>query len=167
VALRLPDGGDLHLLTLHATPPVFDGPEDRNGHRNADELRFWQLYLDGWAPAPPAFAAERFVLAGTLNVDPLRGEGRRAALLSLLSHPRLQDPRPRRPGGGRETADWPEPDPGDLRVDYILPSASLRVTGSGILWPEAGEAEAVPPADTVAAASDHRLVWVDLHLGDR
>jgi hypothetical protein len=159
VAIDLPDG-PLHLLTLHATPPVFDGPEDRNGHRNADELRFWQLYLEGWAPDGPPFTAARFALAGTLNLDPDRGEGRRDALAALLSHPRLQDPVPRRPGGGTETADWDDPVPGDLRVDYILPAVGLTVTGAGVLWPR-DEASA-PPLSVVAAASDHRLVWVDL-----
>lgn len=162
VAVTLPDG-PLHLLALHATPPVFDGPEDRNGHRNADELRFWRLYLEGWAPGGAAFAADRFALIGTFNVDPDRGEGRRAALDALLAHPRLQDPVPRRPGGGTQTADWADPVPGDLRVDYILPAARLRVTGAGVLWPE-GEAGALP-LSLVAAASDHRLVWVDLDLG--
>jgi endonuclease/exonuclease/phosphatase family metal-dependent hydrolase len=155
--------GPFHILTFHAGPPVFDGPEDRNGLRNADELRFWQLYLDGWAPEGPPFADERFALMGTFNVDPERGEGRRDALAGILSHPRLQDPAPRRPAGGTQTADWPEPVPGDLRVDYILPAAGLRVLGTGVLWPE--DEASLPPLSVVAAASDHRLVWVDLALG--
>ncbi|MBF9059546.1 endonuclease/exonuclease/phosphatase family protein [Rhodobacterales bacterium HKCCSP123] len=160
VEITLPDG-PLHLLAVHAGAPVFDGPEDRNGWRNHDELRFWQLYLDGWAPGGLApFAAGRFVLMGTLNVDPDNGEGRRDALRGLLGHPRLQDPVPRRPGGGTETADWPDPVPGDLRVDYILPGARLQVTGSGVLWPPDDAAD--PPLSVVTAASDHRLVWVDL-----
>ena len=29
----------LHFLVSHPTPPAFDGPEDRNGHRNHDEIR--------------------------------------------------------------------------------------------------------------------------------
>ena len=29
----------------HPTPPVFDGPEDRNGRRNHDEIRFWADYV--------------------------------------------------------------------------------------------------------------------------
>ncbi|MHA7887742.1 endonuclease/exonuclease/phosphatase family protein [Roseicyclus sp.] len=162
VEIMLP-GGPLHLLALHATPPVFDGPEDRNGWRNHDELRFWQLYLEGWAPAGVApFAAPRFALIGTLNVDPMRGEGRRDALRALLDHPRLQDPAPRRPVGGTETADWPDPVPGDLRVDYILPAAGLQVVAAGVLWPEGDGSD--PPLSVVAAASDHRLVWVDLDL---
>lgn len=159
VVIDLPDG-PFHILALHAGPPVFDGPEDRNGHRNADELRFWQLYLDGWSPDGLPFAATRFALIGTLNLDPDKGEGRRAVLRDLLDHPLLQDPVPLRPGGGPETADWPEPVPGDLRVDYILPAADMAVRASGVIWPI--DARGTPPLSVVRAASDHRLVWIDL-----
>jgi hypothetical protein len=162
VEITLPNG-PLHLLATHASPPVFDGPEDRNGWRNYDELRFWRLYLDGWTPdGQTAFAAARFALVGTFNLDPARGEGRRGGLTGLLDHPRLQDPVPTRPGGGAETADWPEPVPSDLRVDYILPAAGLPVVDAGVLWPE--DEAAGPPLSVAAAASDHRLVWVDLEL---
>lgn len=156
------DDGPFHILTLHAGTPAFDGAEDRNGLRNADELRFWHLYLQGWSPEGPAFDAARFALVGTLNVDPDRGEGRRDALLALLAQPRLQDPVPRRPGGGTETTDWPEPTPSPLRVDYILPAAHLTVQDAGILWPE--DDRGALSLSVVAAASDHRLVWVDLDL---
>ena len=36
----------VHFLVCHPTPPVFDGPEDRNGRRNHDEIRFWADYID-------------------------------------------------------------------------------------------------------------------------
>lgn len=36
----------LHLLCSHPTPPVFDGPEDRNGRRNHDEIRLVADYID-------------------------------------------------------------------------------------------------------------------------
>ena len=160
VAVDTP-GGRLHVLALHAGPPVFDGPEDRNGLRNADELRFWERYLDGWSPEGPGLGDAPFALMGTLNLDPARGEGRREALLALLAHPRLQDPAPRRPGGGTETADWQEPSPGDLRVDYILPAAGLEVVGAGVIWPEDAPVMGVT-SEAAAAASDHRLVWVDI-----
>jgi hypothetical protein len=39
VPIQLPDGSTLTLLTFQAGPPVFDGPEDRNGRRNHDEIR--------------------------------------------------------------------------------------------------------------------------------
>ncbi len=158
----LTPGGPFHLLASHASAPVFDGPEDRNGLRNADEVRFWALYLDGWAPRGDTFDATAFAVAATLNVDPDRGEGRREVLRSLLDHPALQDPAPSGPAGRTETADWDEPAPGDLRVDYILPAAGLDVMGSGVIWPEEDESVLGITADTAATASDHRLVWVDI-----
>ncbi|MDG1752671.1 MAG: endonuclease/exonuclease/phosphatase family protein, partial [Thalassotalea sp.] len=36
---------EIHILASHPTPPVFDGPEDRNGKRNHDEIRFWHDYI--------------------------------------------------------------------------------------------------------------------------
>lgn len=155
-------GGVIHLLAFAATTPVFDGPEDRNGLRNADEIGFWQAYLDGKLPwQPPA----DFVIAGLANLDPAKGSGRRGAIRALLSDPRLQDPAPQsRGGGGSDTADFPEPDdpvkpgPGNLRLDYVLPSAALPVTGSGVYWPAPGDAEAA----VATAASRHHLVWVDI-----
>ena len=41
------DGRIVHVLAAHPTPPVFDGPEDRNGMRNADEIGFWADYVAG------------------------------------------------------------------------------------------------------------------------
>jgi hypothetical protein len=35
----------VHLLISHPTPPSFDGPEDRNGRRNHDEVSFWRDYI--------------------------------------------------------------------------------------------------------------------------
>ena len=37
----------IHLLASHPTPPVFNGPEDRNGRRNHDEIKFWTDFIDG------------------------------------------------------------------------------------------------------------------------
>ena len=60
-----------------------------------------------------------------------------------------------------DTADWRDDGgPGNLRVDYVLPSAGLAITGSGVFWPAPG----APLADAAVEASDHRLVWVDLAL---
>ncbi len=41
------DGRIVHVLAAHPTPPVFDGEEDRNGTRNADEIRLWADYIAG------------------------------------------------------------------------------------------------------------------------
>lgn len=150
-------GKPLHLLAMAASPPVFDGPEDRNGRRNHDELAFWQTHL----PDAP------FVLLGKLNVDPKDGDGRPDALAAMLAH--VTDTRPRSDGGaaakggvnerhkgdpGLDTANWPADRMGNLRVDYVLPAKSLPVLDSGVFWPVQG--------GVAQAASVHRLVWVDL-----
>ncbi len=74
VPVQLPAGGEITLLAWLATPPVFDGPEDRNGRRNHDETAFWLRLMDGALPfAPPGGP---FVLLGDANLDPADGDGR-------------------------------------------------------------------------------------------
>lgn len=154
--------GELHLLAWSATPPVFDGPEDRNGRRNHDEAAFWLHHM----PDAP------FVLIGNANLDLIDGEGRPGALQALLTL--AQDPQPRgtwqppqiEANAGHhgdpalDTAEFRADGPGNLRVDYVLPAKGLTVLDSGVLWPAPDD----PLADTVAMASNHRLVWVDLDL---
>ncbi|WP_425097572.1 endonuclease/exonuclease/phosphatase family protein [Tropicibacter sp. S64] len=136
-------GGPLTLLTVSATPPVFDGPEDRNGRRNRDEVLLWLHALGGrLGPVPEA----PLVLLGNLNLDPERGEGIHQAVEAVLTHPGLQDPLP-----GLPTVAWERV--GEMRVSYVLPSHDLTVVNAGIS----------PP---VPDAGPHRLVWVDLVLAD-
>ncbi len=188
VPVRTP-GGTLHFLVSHPTPPVFDGPEDRNGARNADELRLWREYLDnddadrswlcdddGRCGGLPA--GKPFVIAGDLNNDPVDGDGRHDEIQALTGHPRmlrLAAPRSdgaivaaREAGGanashrgdpGEDTGDF-GPRVGNLRLDYVLPSIGLRATASGVHWPAPGAA-----AHAATTATDHRLVWVDLIVG--
>jgi endonuclease/exonuclease/phosphatase family metal-dependent hydrolase len=95
------------------------------------------------------------VIAGDLNAQPGDPEvvyDGVSAIDQLLLDPRLQDPGPR----GARTADWRD----GVRVDYVLPSADLQVTSSGVFDPDpADHPEGARRAET---ASDHRLVWVDL-----
>lgn len=178
--------GRLHFLVAHPTPPVFDGPEDRNGARNADEIGLWRAYLDD-APGDRAWlcddagrcgglpAGERFVIAGDMNNDPIDGDGRHEAILGLLQHPRvLRAPAPRSAGAAEaarltgqdnvgqrgdpaeDTGDF-GPKVGNLRLDYVLPSVGLRIVASGVDWPTADD-----PYAAAAKASDHHPVWVDL-----
>lgn len=154
--IGLSDGRDLMLLTFQATPPLFDGPEQRNLLRNRDEIRLWQRYLDQALPAPyDNPPSQCFVLAGGANLDPQTGAGDHQTIIDLLNDPRLQDPRPRSPQAGLNTVHWPEA--GQMRVDYLLPSQDLKVLDAGVVWPET-------PDSPAATASRHRLIWVDLSL---
>ena len=166
VPITFAEGQSVHILTWHATPPVFDGPEDRNGRRNHDETSLWLAYLDGQLPHP---APPLFVLAGVANLDPLDGDGRAEALIALLSDPRITDAKPRSDGAveaanadhrgdpALDTADWPDGAgrPGNLRVDYVLPSSEFRIIDAGVLWPSASGSL----SNDVMRASRHRLVW--------
>lgn len=169
VPVQLPDcpgrqSRALRLLAYHATPPVFDGPEDRNGRRNHDETAFWLALLEGKLGHPPP--APPFVLLGDSNLDPMDGDGRPAAIRAVLHHPSLQDPAPRRSprpqdprhmGDPRlDTAIYPQI--GGLRVDLVLPSRDLTVVAAGLLD---GDGQPELAAD-LALASRHLPVWVEL-----
>lgn len=180
----------LRLLIWHATPPVFDGPRDRNGRRNHDEAALWLAYLRGRLAQPPP--ESRFIVLGDANLDPADGDGRTLAIRTLLAHPALQDPAPRSRGaalaaaaqGGPnaaqrgdpalDTADWFE-DPGDwdraapgnLRVDYILPSRDLQVRDAGVFWPVPDTPDAAVFSVDGTPASRHHPVWVDIDIPGR
>lgn len=159
VEVLTPDGS-LHLLAFAAGSPLYDGPEDRNGRRNYDEITFWRRYLDGrlgWTP-PTA----PVVVLGRANVDPMDGAGRHSGIGALLSDARLQDPEPasdfaasvptdHKGDPAFDTADFNEPKPGNLRLDYVLPDARLTVHDSGVDWPPDSQKR-------------HHLVWVDVTL---
>lgn len=186
VPIRVGDAR-IHILASHPTPPVFDGPEDRNGTRNADEIRFWADYVQGadyihddagntGGLAPGA----HFVIAGDLNSDPLDGDSLPGAAQQILDLPLVNTSVTPASAGGTaaaaqgganethmgdpafDTADFgDDPDrfgPGNLRVDYVLPSATLTIEDAGVFWPEDG------PLAEAAAATDHRLVWIDVTL---
>ena len=142
VAIKTPSG-PLRILTSHVTTPAFDGPEDRNGLRNAAELRFWRHYIER-----PEFLNIPFVLLGTLNNDLEGGEGQKPALQGLLGHHLLQDPKPTHTDG-MITAEWSNGLA--LRVDYVLPSHRLGV--------RAAEVERTPQSSD---GSRHYPVWVDI-----
>ncbi|MEM7778546.1 MAG: endonuclease/exonuclease/phosphatase family protein [Pseudomonadota bacterium] len=164
------DAKPFTVMAFHASPPVFDGPEDLNGRRNRDETLLWVHLLDGRLNAPPP--KDRFAVAGVANADPFDGDARRDGIHALLRHKAIQDTRPRddigrhlavADGGvntkhagdpAMDTANWSDDGPGNLRVDYVLPSADWRVAGSGILWAE-------PDEDGIPALR-HGLVWVDV-----
>lgn len=140
--------------TFFATPPVFDGPEDRNGRRNHDEVMYWANLLDGTLkPAAP----DGLIIAGHANLDPKRGQGRRAAIQTLIDHTKLDDPH-----GDQITVDWRRDDLEDMRVSYVLPDTTWHVVDAGVYWP----ASDTPEREMAVAASRHRLVWVDVIAKD-
>lgn len=126
---------EVSLLIGHAGPPVFDGPEDRNGRRNRDELRLWEQIIEG--------LTDPFLFMANTNLDPERGEGARDAMALFLANPQLQDPL-----AGQVTAHWDRPGP--MRVSYVLPSSDFEVL-SATVWP-------------VLADHDRSLITVDLVL---
>ena len=96
----------VHFLVSHPTPPTFDGPEDRNGTRNHDEIRFWADYVSGArymyddrGRRGGLARKASFVIAGDQNADPLDGDSVAAAIDQLLDSPRITDPLPTSAGG--------------------------------------------------------------------
>ena len=185
----------VHLLASHPTPPVFDGPEDRNGTRNFDEIRFWADYItggptsryiyddDGRVGGLPRGAS--FVIVGDQNSDPLDGDSIPGAAQQLLEHPRVNvTVTPDSEGaveqsalqGGAnlthrsdprfDTADFADTAPGNLRADYVLPSSQLLIEDAGVFWPLAVDPLFRLVGTFPFPSSDHRLVWVDVRTKD-
>jgi endonuclease/exonuclease/phosphatase family metal-dependent hydrolase len=160
IPVTLPNGATIHALISHPTPPAFDGPEHRNKRRNLDEIRFWSLYLadssaiiDDQGNPGGLDRGAQFIIMGDLNADPDEGSSLDNPIANhLLPAPGLaSDPRPT----SDIAIDRLDPDDTSmfrLRVDYILPSEHLRVTGSGIF--RHGAPDDFP--------TDHFPVWAEL-----
>lgn len=191
-------GDDIvHLVVGHPTPPTFDGPEDRNGLRNHDEIRFLSDYVTpgrgdyiyddngvkgGLAPG------SRFIVMGDMNADPNDGDSVTSVASQLLDSSAIDASVVPTSAGGPEqailqgganigqignpkydTADFADTAPGNLRVDYVLPSDNgLSPRNGGIFWPQSSDAT-FPLVGIFSAAtpggfpsSDHRLTWMDL-----
>jgi hypothetical protein len=184
------DGKTVHFLVSHPTPPVFDDPPtfpegvDFNGLRNHDEIRFWADYVAGAdyvyddnGESGGLNPGALFVIAGDQNADPFDGDSSFDAALQLTDNPLINTSVTPASAGGPEqaalqgginndhagdpafdTADFSEP-PGNIRVDYVLPSATIVIDDAGVFWPLADDT-----LFSLVAASDHRLVWVDLDV---
>lgn len=159
VPVRLPNGAVVHFLCSHPTPPAFDGDEGRNKRRNHDEIRFWADYIanadyiaddaERRGGLPPG---SHFVILGDLNADPDEGSSFNDPVgRFLLSNERIDarmTPKADQPIEGLDADDTAR---FGLRVDYVLPSKSIRPLRAGIWrWePDSGP-------------SDHFPVWMDL-----
>ena len=181
----------VHFLVSHPTPPVFDGPEDRNGRRNHDEIRLWADYISpGRAGYLYDDAGRRgglkpgslFVIAGDQNSDPNDGDSIPGAAQQLLDNPLVNTSVTPTSAGAVEqallqggvnlthrtparydTADFAEP-PGNLRVDYVLPRKSLRIVDAGVFWPTTDDPLFRLVGVFPFPTSDHKLVWVDVRV---
>jgi Endonuclease/Exonuclease/phosphatase family len=153
----------VHFLVSHPTPPVFDGPEDRNGRRNFDEIRFWADYI---SPGKGGYIrddsgrrgglkpGQLFVIAGDQNSDPLDGDSIPGAIQQLTEHPLVNTRLTPSSAGAVEaaalqagantshrsdprfdTADFADAAPGNLHADYVLPRKTLQPVDSGVFWP--------------------------------
>ena len=153
----------VHFLVSHPTPPVFDGPEDRNGRRNFDEIRLWADYIspgksdyiyDDKGQFGGLKPGELFVIAGDQNSDPVDGDSIPGSIQQLLEHPLVDAKTTPESAGAIEaaalqgganlthkgdprfdTADFADTAPGNLRADYVLPRKNLKVVDSGVFWP--------------------------------
>ena len=181
----------VHVLASHPTPPTFDGAEDRNGRRNHDEIRFWADYVrpgrasayiyDDAGQQGGLAPGARFVIAGDQNADPLDGDSVPGAAQLLLEHPRVNTSvtpssdgavgAAARQGGANlthrgdpafDTADFADSTPGNLRVDYVLPSRPLRIVDAAVFWPTADDPLFRLVGDFPFPSSDHRLTWIDV-----
>ena len=188
------DGRPVHFLASHPTPPVFDGPEDRNGTRNYDEIRFWADYVqpsrsgyiyDDEGGSGGLAANARFVIAGDQNADPFDGDSIPGAAQLLLENPKVNTKvTPDSPGGVEQaalqdanndthlsdpafdTADFGESPfgPGNLRADYVLPRKNMKITDAGVFWPLSDDPLFSLVGTFPFPSSDHRLVWVDTRV---
>jgi hypothetical protein len=184
---------EVHFLVSHPTPPVFDGPEDRNGKRNSDEIRFWADYVKGGATASYIYddagatgglgRNARFVIAGDQNSDPLDGDSLPGAIQQLLDSPKVNTKVTPDSLGGPEqsalqggintthlsdpafdTADFSDSSPGNLRADYVLPSRNMKIDDAAVFWPLASDPLFALVGLYPFPSSDHRLVWVDVDV---
>ncbi|GGB86767.1 endonuclease [Knoellia flava TL1] len=181
----------VHVLAAHPTPPSFDGPEDRNGRRNHDEIRFWADYVtpgqgsyiyDDAGARGGLNPSESFVILGDYNADPFDGDSYDNAIHQLLGNKRIVDPQAtsegaveaaRLQGGANlthrgdpkyDTADFSDSAPGNLRVDYTLLSRHFTVQDSGVFWPVQSDPLFRLTGVFPFPTSDHRLVWADVTL---
>ncbi len=168
IPVEVPGLGTIKVVASHPTPPAFDGAEMRNRMRNHDEIRLLRAIIDAdpgvrsdQGEASSISGDDLFVIVGDLNADPDEGSTWGNPILDhLLTHPRVQSDIT--PTASESTRAWyPDLDADDtagwgLRVDYVLPSVGLTVSGSGVVR--------IDP-DAPVVVSDHFPVFIDIETG--
>ncbi len=143
-------------------------------------------------PAPSGGLAKgaRFVIAGDQNSDPFDGDSIPGSAQLLLDSPKVNATCVPESLGGPEaaaiqgqanlthrgdprfdTADFADSAPGNLRVDYVLPSKrGLTPLASAVFWPTTTDplyrltGTFNPNTFGGNPSSDHRLVWLDVRV---
>jgi 3-phytase len=182
----------VHVLAAHPTPPVFDQAEDRNGRRNFDEIGFWADYVtpnagdyiyDDAGGTGGLKPGSSFVIMGDYNSDPFDGDSIPGAAQQILELPWVRtNVTPDSPGGPQQaelqgganatqtgdpsfdTADFADSTPGNVRVDYVLPSRPLKILDAAVFWPLNTDPLFRLVGTFPFPSSDHKLVWVDLKV---
>jgi hypothetical protein len=182
----------VHFLVSHPTPPVFDGPEDRNGTRNHDEIRFWADYVlpsrgryivDDEGVRGSLAPGSLFVIAGDQNSDPFDGDSIPGSAQLLLEHPLVNTKvtpdsegaveQSALQGGANathlgdpafDTADFADTAPGNLRADYVLPRKNMPIVDASVFWPTSDDPLFGLVGTFPFPSSDHRLVWIDVRV---
>ena len=126
---------------------------------------------------------------GDMNSDPLDGDSVPGAMDQLLDNPSvdasvipissgaveastLQDDNnaTHQTDALTDTADFGEASfdgPGNLRVDYVLPSKKgLNPVCGGVFWPKQNDKTSALTGKFPFPSSDHRLVWMDIEIMD-
>ena len=155
------------------------------------------IYDDSESPADPGGGIApdaSFVILGDYNADPFDGDSFPGAIQQLLDNPGINTSLTPDSLGGAEdsagegganathigdpsfdTSDFNSDSPGNLRVDYALPSSDLTLLDAAVYWPSYSDSlsallagAALPGGLTLASPtraplpSDHRLVYVDV-----
>jgi len=125
-------------------------------------------------------AGASFVIVGDQNADPRDGGSRPGAINQLFESPRVNATKTPTGSGGPQAAivhgeknarhasdpayDTAAFGPsGNLRVDYVLPSADIEIVDSGVFW-FTDQEPLHGLADHGTFPSDHRAVYVDVKL---
>ncbi len=133
------------------------------------------------SPSGGLAAGDKFVVMGDLNSDPFDGDSLPGSVGQLLNNPlvntsltpdSLGAPEDALAEGGAnigqigdpkfDTADFNPFNPGNIRVDYVLPSANMAMADAGVFWPVQADPLSALTGNFPFPSSDHRLTFADI-----